>query len=287
MKTTYLAFLALLMAVLALQACTKENISGDKDNLLTGSYIKLDSTINTNLDFSNADATVSILVSEYGSAVDNINIYLSTGANYLDTTGWKFVKSVSYAGNGTVLQVSTAEIAAALAPNSITPGTQYTLVNEVITTDGRKFSVANTPTSYSSFPVYKMALSWPATAVCAFNAAESAGVYTVVQDDWADYEPGETITVEAGPGDNQLNFLGYPSSAYGGQNQVNTVIDINPATGAATVARQPTGQYSNGVGVEVQATGFVFSCTGVITLTQTVYYGGTPYAGLKMILQKQ
>lgn len=286
MKTNVIAITALLMVALGMNACQKGAISGDKKNLLSGAYITLDSTINTNLDFSNPDATVSIAVSQYGDDVASINIYLSTGDNSLDTAGWKFIKSIPYTGNGTVLTVSTADIAAALAPDAITPGTQYKLENQVVTADGRKYSDANTPTSYSSFPGYNMALSWPATAVCAFNAEAITGTYKVVQDDWADYAVGDIITVTAGPGDNQLNFQGYPAPAYG-TNTANTVVDVDAATGAATISRQSTGEYDGGISAEVEGSGFVFSCTGVITLSITVYYGGAPYEGNKFILQKQ
>ncbi len=126
---------------------------------------------------------------------------------------------------------------------------------------------------------------WPATAVCAFDAAETAGTYKVVQDDWVDYYPDEIITVTADATSNQVSFLSYPSTAAGGQNQKNTIVDVDPATGAATIAKQSTGDYS-GTSAAVEGSGFVFSCTGVINLTMTVYYGGTPYGGNKLILQK-
>ncbi len=106
-----------------------------------------------------------------------------------------------------------------------------------------------------------------------------------MQDDWADYEIGDVITVNAGPGANQINFQGYPSPAYG-NNTANTIVDVDPATGAATISKQSTGDYG-GPSAEVEGSGFVFSCTGVINLNMTVYYGGTPYAGIKLILQKR
>ncbi len=112
-------------------------------------------------DFSNPAATVSIKVSQYGDAIASINVYLATGENPLDATGWKLIKNIPYTGEGTLLSVTTAEIAAALAPNAIMPGTQYRLENEVVTSDGRKFSDANTPTSYSSFPAYNLPFRGP------------------------------------------------------------------------------------------------------------------------------
>jgi hypothetical protein len=53
------------------------------------------------------------------------------------------------------------------------------------------------------------------------------------------------------------------------------------------VANQFTGDYPGGVDTQVSATGFVFSCTGIINLTVNVNYGGAPYAGQTFTLQKQ
>ena len=285
MKTYLIAIIALIFTGLSANSCKKDNINGDSKKLIEGSYITLDSTINTNLDFSNSAATVSISVSEYGSPVASINIYLATGSDRTDTSGWVLIKNVPYTGTGTILTVTTAEIAAALAPDSLAPGTQYALENEVITKDGRKFSDANTPDSYTSFPAYNFAFNWPATAVCPFNAAETTGNYKVVTDSWDDYSAGDIIAVTADATKNQISFLGYPSTAAGGENQKNTVVNVDPASGSATIAMQATGDYA-GTSAAVEGSGFVFSCTGIITLTMTVFYGGTPYAGQVLTLQK-
>ncbi len=270
-----------------LNSCKKDNINGDASTLVLGSYITLEKVNNTNLNFSDPAATVSIDVAEYGAPVASVNIYLATGSNSFDPAGWKLIKNVPYSGV-TTLTVTTAEIAAALAPDVIEPGNQYTLQNEVVTQDGRKFSNANTPTSFQSFPAYNMALNWDATAVCAFDATASAGTYKVVTDSWVDYHAGDLITVTAGPGANQLSFLTYPSTSIGGSSDnVPTVVDVDPVTGAATIAKQPTGHYGDGTPTQVEGSGFIFSCTGGINLSIDVYYGTDKYAGQTFVLQKQ
>lgn len=291
MKKIIISSLGFLLLIVLANSCRKNDISGDSKVLISGSYITLDSSINQNLDFSNASATVSIKVgTTKGSPVASVNIYVATGAAE-DATKWKLIKNIPYS-DGVVLSVSTAELTAALAPNPIVPGTQYVLQDEVVTKDGRKFSVANTPDNYNSFPGYKMALTWNATAVCAFNQAASAGAYKVTYDgDWVDYHTGDPITVLAGPGPNQINALIYPSTVLGGgTQQKNTIIDVNPATGAATVAKQQTGYYGSatpGNLVTVSGSGFVFSCTGVVNITFTVNVGGTDYAGQRFRMQHQ
>jgi len=274
-----------------LYSCKKGTINGDNKDLIQGSYLTLKKKINTNLDFSQSTATVSITVGSYGKPVKSINIYLATGGA-LDTKTWKLVKTVPFSGDSVTLVVTTAEIAAALAPATITPGNQYVLQNEAVTADGSKFSAGNTPTNFTSFPAYNMALSWNATAVCPFNATASAGAYAVTYDgDWVDYHTGDPITVVAGPGANQINFPMYPSLIIGGGvQQVNTVVDVDPVSGAATIKSQKTGYYGSATPanlVTMSGSGFVFSCTGVVDLTVTANVGGTDYAGLHFTMKKQ
>lgn len=288
MKKIFKILTGAFLLLIGIGSCKKDNISGDVKQLIGGSYITLEKVNNTNLDVSNPSATVSIDVKEYGSPVASVNVYLATGSNSFDPAGWKLIKNIPYSGSPTTLTITTAEISAALAPGVLEPGNQYTLQNEVVTKDGRKFSNANTPTTYQSFPAYNMALNWDATAVCAFDGAASAGSYKVVDDSWADYNVGDIITVTAGPGANQLSFFTYPSSGIGGSpDNVPTVVDVDPVTGAATIARQPTGHYGDGTDTEVEGTGFIFSCTGGISLSIDVYYGGGKYGGQTFVLQKQ
>jgi len=270
----------------ALVSCRKDVINGASKDLVLGSYLTLKQKINTNLNFSSPTATVSIRTGSYGSPVASVNIYLATG-DALDTKKWKLIKNVPFADSATLV-VTTAEISAALAPGSIQPGNQYVLQNEVVTKDGRKFSAANTPTNYTSFPAYNIAFSWNATAVCAFSQANSIGTYKVVYDgDWVDYKTGDLITVTAGPDANSIQFLAYPSEVLGGgTNRQPWIVKVDAATGGATVADQFVGNYGSTV-ARVKASGFVFSCTGFITLSVDVNYGGSIYAAQKFTLQKQ
>jgi len=288
MKKIIITTLSVVFALFLINSCRKSNINGDAKDLTLGSYITLDSIINENLNFSDPTASVSIIVGSKGAAVASINIFIATGSNALDTTSWVLVKNVPYT-NGLVLSVTTAEISAALAKVSqtIEPGTQYVLQNEVVTVDGRYFSVSNTPSNYNSLPGYNMALSWQATAVCAFSQASSIGLYQVTFDgDWQDFQNGDTINVFPGPTANSISFYAYPGVPDGGVNRVPWIVNVDPATGAATVANQFVGDYGTTV-AQVSATGFVFSCTGVINLVVNVNYGGAPYAGNVFTLQKE
>lgn len=270
-----------------LVSCKKDNINGDSKNLIEGSYLTLKKSINGNLDFSSPSATVSIAVGSSGLKPVSINIYAATGGA-TDSSKWKLIKNVPFTTDSTVLTVSTAELAKALAPATIKPGNQYVLQNEVVLTDGRKFSAYNTPSNFTSFPAYKFGLTWKATAVCAFSQSASVGTYKVVYDgDWVDYNTGDIITVSAGPDANSIQFMAYPSVVLGGgSNRQNWIVKVDPASGAATVVKQYVGNYGS-TKASVDATGFVFSCTGFITLLVNVDYGGAIYGGNTFSLQKQ
>ncbi|HEV9036607.1 MAG TPA: hypothetical protein VGQ51_08305 [Puia sp.] len=274
-----------------IHGCAKKTISGDYKNLILGSYVTLDSTINNILDVGNSGSTVSIMVGKtVGSAVSSINIYVATGSNSEDTTGWKLIKSVTYS-SGAVLSVSTAELTKALgiAP---APGNKYTLQNQVVTKDGRRYATNNTPDTYNSFPAYNMALTWYATCVCAFTG-NMAGDYYLTKDVWNDYGasgsnpvliPG---AVKDGPGANQISIYVYPGAPAGGVETGPMIVNVNPVTGAATIVKSDIGNYG-GPSSETTVTGkgFVFDCVGVIDLSITFNYGGSPYANQEMILQK-
>jgi hypothetical protein len=286
MRKNIFALLVVALAITGVWSCKKDKISGDSKDLIQGSYLTLGALINGNLDFSNQAATVSMKVGSKGDKVATVNVYVSPDGG-ADKTTWKLIKSLPYA-DSMIISVSTAELAKGLAPATIAPGNQYILQNEVVTASGAKFSAANTPTNFSSFPAYKFGLTWKATAVCAFSQAASVGTYKVVYDgDWVDYNTGDIISVTAGPDANSIQFLAYPSVVLGGgSNRQPWIVKVDPATGSATVADQYVGNYGS-TQARVKATGFVFSCTGFITLSVDVNYGGTIYAGNTFSLQKQ
>jgi hypothetical protein len=286
MKKLIITLSSIALVLFGVYSCKKDNISGDKNNLIGGSILTLTKKINGNLDFSKPTATVSIQVGSKGAAVTSVNVYLATGSDALDKTKWKLIKNLPFT-DGMTLSASTAEIAAALAPASITPGNQYVLQNEVVTADGRKFNAVNTPSNFTSFAVYNIIFSWNATAVCAFDQAASIGTYKVVYDgDWVDFATGDLITISAGPDASSIQFLAYPSLAAGGVGRLPWIVKVDAATGAATMTTQAAGSYGS-VPAKVAATGFVFSCTGFINLLVDVTYGTDLYSGNKFKLQKQ
>ena len=246
-------------------------------------------------------SAVGIKVTEYktensGSGIDKIKIYVVKGAS-TDKTIWKLVKTVTYAGDSTLLSVTGSEMATALGVpvSSFQPGDFYTFYNQVITKDGRSFDIVNTPGALGSLSNYNAAFVWQAYITCPFTGG-MAGNYRVIQDDWQDWSPGDIVPVTDGPGPNQVNLSQvWPNPAYG--NIVNPLlVNVNTADGVATVplvtfannypgTATAQGANASGAGNTVPC-GYVFSCTGFITLTMRVTYNGSSQGNLKLILQK-
>ncbi len=268
-------------------SCKKGDVISDVKSLGTGAYVTLVKANNLRIDYANISNTaVSITVKEFGNPVDKIKIYVTAGTATIDKTKWKAIKEVPYSGE-TALSVKDTEIETALgvAPTDLSPGSSYTLYNEVITKDGRVFNLTNTPGTFAGNSNYNMALSWTGVVVCPFVQTGFAGNFEVLEDGWEDYFPPDVITV-TDAGTNKISFN------YGtGFNVKPIVIDIDPASGAATVAAVAYGSYSpTGTIYTCKTSGqgnYVFSCIGTITLRLNHTGGGSNFGDYTIRLKKK
>ncbi|KIC89717.1 hypothetical protein [Flavihumibacter sp. ZG627] len=287
LKSTIL-FLLLGM-VAAFSSCEKVDANGPLiDNLGQGSYVTLEETINTYLNYSDLEnTTVSIKVKEYGTAgVEKVNVYVSTN-NSIDKSTWKSVAEFPIGTDGTAtLVVSAKAIAQALGipATDLAPGNSYPLFNEVISKDGRAFGMYNINGDMEGSPNYNMALRWSANVICPFVAADAEGTYKVTRDDW-DGAVGSTVTATATNNTLTMTYL-FPAASAPGKEPV--TIKIDPATGAATVEKQVYGSYGSGYeNFAAQGSGLVFSCAGKITLRITHLLGSSDYGTYPIEFQKQ
>jgi hypothetical protein len=108
---------------------------------------------------------------------------------------------------------------------------------------------------------------------CPFDPAEAEGTYFVTFDEWGDYATPSTIPMTVTADATSVTVEGLYSNAWigvGGHQDYDVKIDINVANGIATVAAQPaysTAWWPSTFGVaSVDGTGFVFSCSGTITV---------------------
>jgi hypothetical protein len=277
------------------------NPLADVANLGHGAYITLDTAINLNFNFADlANSTVSIKVTQYpnGNDIDKINVFVVKGSN-ADPAVWKMVKTVPYSGQGTALTVSGAELAAGLGVDlsSFQAGDYYTFYNQVITKSGETYDISNTYSALESGSYYNVSFRWTTYITCPFTGGMT-GNYTVIQDDWADWSPGDVVQVSDGPGPNEIDLSAvWPNPAYG--NLVDPlVVDIDPATGVAKVHKVNFGDYGGGYNMTAVGTGagdvagYVFSCTGYISLQMSLIANATGGNGYNngttnLILQKQ
>jgi hypothetical protein len=264
MKKAYFFSLSFLLLVLS---CSKSK--DFYDELGQGAYLTLVRQENGLLNAVDVASTVGQVVSSFGEPVESINLYVSATAT-VDKTKWKLIKNIPFSGE-TTIAATNAQIATALGltPGALAPGSVFHLYNEAVLKDGRKFSSANTSDiDLENQAPFNVAFHFTATVVCPYNAATIAGTYTVVKDDWQDWGVGDPVEVTAGPGANQVNLsLVWPNPAFG--NVVTPLtITVNPTTGVATIPPNLTfGNYGGFLAVtNAGGTGFVFSCTGQISI---------------------
>jgi hypothetical protein len=253
-------------------ACKKGDVVSDFSANGTGAYVTLVKVNSNTIDYSNLSTSkVSVTVKEFGSPLEKIVVYVTKGGINLNRSTWKKVKEFPISGEAT-LDVTATEIATALGipPAGLETGATYTLYNQCVSKDGKIHDAANTNSAYQGLSAYNMALTWSGVIVCPFNPAGFAGTFVVEEDTWADYSPGETVTVDSAFS-NYIKMTVFPSDFYGAVNRKQIRVDITPSTGKATVTNQIYGDYPQFglLGMRLNTVGsnnWVFSCVGTITL---------------------
>ncbi len=290
-----LIFLSLAFLVIGIYSCKKSgeaNPLADVNNLGKGSYPTLVSNGNLNFNYNVPASKVDIKIDKYGEDVEKVVLYVVEGANS-DPTSWKKIKTIPFSGTGTVLSATSQEVATALgvSVSSLSPGNFYTFYNQIVTKDGKIYDLSNVGNALGSNSNYNACFYWTAYITCPF-VAPIAGNYRVVFDgDWQDWNTGDVVVVTDGPGVNQVNLSKvWPNPAYGDIVSP-LLVNVDPATGTAKVPlvtfanNYPGTATAQGAG-DNNVAGYVFSCTGYITLTMKVTYNGAPQGSLKLKLQK-
>ena len=292
MRKLILSISLAVTAMIVGYSCKKGEVLGSFESMQSGAYVTLVKKGNLILDYGNLATTqADITVKQYGADIATIKVYATEGLTNLDKTKWKAVKEFTYNGGEQQLVIKATELAAGLgiATTALKTGSPYTFYNELILKDGRVYNPANTNSSFQGISNYNMAMTWQAVVVCPF-VAPAAGTYKVIQDDWADWAAGDLVTVTDGPGANVVNLSAvWPNPIYG------TVVSpllvtVDAATGAATIPANVTfGNYGSYNAKTLSGnSGYVFSCTGTITLKIHVDAGPFGDQGfLALILQKQ
>jgi hypothetical protein len=285
MKKTY--FLSLFFLLLILSCNKSEDFYKE---LGKGAYLTLVIQNNGLLNAVDPGSTVGQVVNSYGEPVESVNLYVSATAT-TDKAQWELIKNIPFSGETTIAATNT-EIATALAltPGALEPGSVYHLYNEAVLADGRMFSSANTSDiDVENQPAFNVAFHFTATVVCPYDPSTIAGTYTVVQDDWADWTPGDQVQVTEGTGANEIDISQvWPNPAFAAVVTPLT-ITVDPIAGTATIPANVTfGNYGAYQAVTGTGnTGFVFSCKGQISIR--VHILAPPFGDqgfFQLILQK-
>lgn len=266
----------------------------DVSNNAIGSYQILDSTINLTFGSPISTANVGIITHAYagGEAVDHTILYAVKGASY-DTTQWHMVKSIPYTSGGNKLTLTGDDLGKAFGvdPSTFEPGSYYTIYTRTVTKTGKTYDVSNTGNNSGSGlvtgPTYHSAFSFTAYVGCAYSSP-MAGTYKVVyDDDWQDNSDGDLVQVtDAGPTSINISQV-WPGPNSGGIVVKPLVVNVNPANGEATVPAVDFATYNGNLAHAASGTGYVLSCTGLISLSIDLIYSGADQGNLKLILQKQ
>lgn len=173
--------------------------------------------------------------------------------------------------------------------SAIVLGDNFTIGVDIITPSGKKFeafpAVGNAYASgVAAQPGASTTIDY--LSACTFDKNSFNGMYEVVQDDWADFNPGELVEVRPGAGANQIAVTAYPSPAYG-TNRKPMLCDVNPTTFAVNIPEQVIGDYFGAPpGATARGNGTVNPCGDEITLKVTIKIGGTDYADQTLKLSK-
>jgi hypothetical protein len=281
MKRLIYCFVFMLLAL----SCSKtKNFYND---LGQGSYLTFVNS-KTFLNGLDAAAAVQLTVKATGAAPQSVNVFVSATAT-TDSTKWVLLKNVPFKDSA-ILSVTNEEIAKALGltAGNLPPSVIYNLYNQIITKDGRHFSSANTSAvDLENQPAFNTALQWTAVVVCAYDASSIAGTYAVVEDDWQDWQPGDSVVVTVGPKAGQIDLSQvWPNPAFA--NIVSPfIISVDPATGLATIPSLTFGDYGNTTASTLGGTGFIFSCKNRISLQVHITTSAFGDQGInQLILQK-
>jgi hypothetical protein len=309
MKNKFINLLTVLAIVTTITSCTDKTENSHSDYLnsfTTGAYLRqfqefdpaagyLDKgTISNIIDAGNlANSRLGIKVRPWGAPISKVNVYGVKGSNP-NPTAWKLIKTYNRTGTDTAffdLIVTAQELATGLGipltTDEFAPGGRFTLYMEVITADGKKYTVNNTNADVTApGNRYGAVFSFGGNVICPFVAAGFNGNAKVVVDAWEDWAVGDElpnaiVNSTQGATTSSIGLRVFPNPAFGGNNQTTVTVNINTATGVATVTDQYYGNYGT-TGVSVSTVGtanFVYSCVGSVILLLRHHVPGNPALG--------
>ena len=146
----------------------------------------------------------------------------------------------------TALTITGAQIKSLFGSSSVL-GDAYQIGVDITTQDGKVYPAFPLVGVGTNNGISSIANSTPTitfAALCSFNMSDFGAIgstvpYTVLEDGWGDYPPGETISVTI-IDETHLSFS-YPTDV----SSMPIIITINPANNTTSAAKQAFGGYSS------------------------------------------
>jgi hypothetical protein len=236
MKSTFFKYLTFALVVgIAFVACKKNNFIVDKDALIPGdgAHFVVKPAIST---VANAVVPFAISADPTPGTVYKIPVGLTNVSNVDRVVNFSYTSRTAV--NGTQYNApATLTIKAGTALDTLriqglfsgyaTPGRKDTLKIKIAAAAG---GIANIG--------YQDSISLVLQKFCPLNMADFAGDFTVVQDGWEDYFPGDVVTLSVS-GNNII--FDYPTPY--NHNSLNIVVSQTPPF-STSVANTAIGSYS-------------------------------------------
>jgi hypothetical protein len=225
------------------------------------------------LDFGDiANASVGFDVYSQNTNIDEL-VYTVTYVDTSDPTA-KFpdaqvtVPGSSFVNGKASVSITSAQIAEMFGlpggVDYIGGGDNLVFTSSAKLTDGRIINAANSAPSITGGTNASFTTQFNVLVACAFNVDEAVGTYTLTVDDAEVSSPDNDFQLEvvAGPGANQVTL----KDLYGYSQQFDVVVTVNPANGAAVIAKQVAWDADALIGdyglASIAGTGFFLSCAG-------------------------
>lgn len=301
MKNTIRLWSAFFIAIIALIGCRDEELDPWKDfRTPNGAIISNTAIVSSIINFSELETSAyeADLV-DLNNTVAKYDLFIvfnkDTAAfesitNFpakLTITAPELVTALNVAGKTTKDAVSGLERPYVLA--DFRAGSRIDCFATVTDKKGTVFPVTKIGNDLLTNPGQRTMHRFNFFISCPFVASEAEGTYFVTNDEWGDYAPGSTIPMTVTATENSITIKGLYSNAWKGSTDFrdfDVVVTVNSANGIATIAAQQAydfAWYPLTFGIaSVDGTGFVFSCSGTITLNlehrvALGTFGGGPY----------
>lgn len=167
-----------------------------------------------------------------------------------------------------------------LGPTDFTGGDSVTIRLDLMLTDGRSFTNTDATGNVSGGSFFSSPYRYQALLVCPLDNTLFDGTYTVIDDAWADYTPGQTVPVIPGDEPDEVFILGTNNPFIVNSATAYFILTIDGETGAAVVtANEPFDYGAPGAPflIEIGGAGSVNTCNGNIDINIDFIGFGSPW----------